>query len=549
MKIVLREFAKGIAVTLVFFVIVECFIRVAYFIRNSMVDYIPLPYGMASDYGPRPPWLENRRLLRPDKTLLWRGQPNLKERYIDIFGPVPSEEELRSLHHQFFPKIPPWLKSHREWTMSTNSEGFRDVEFPNEKPKNAFRIVFLGDSWIVGSNISQEEASPQRIKALLRDKYPRANFEVFNLGVFGYASYNGLQLLKTRAIHLQPDIVIIAFAMNEANMAGFNNETAGPEPQPAGLTTKIHTSIVTLESILSQKFEIYRLLRYWLLRLSWKPQSFAEHLKIAIGQWSWYEDGIARQKPWMKAALEQYEKHHNEMIDLARSHDANVILLYNEFWTDSPYRAVLQKISGDKNVPLIDTSVLLERAKGAIEKNLEAKLGLDSQVTHRASPTGEVEVIFRVYAGERPIPVGMYITGSHTRLGNLEPNKMVMYDDGTHGDQKAGRQGLVLLGVLSTRIHVLSMCTPTVEKSGKWEGLDVPAIRNFTVKAQPVRRNLQRQSSTFGKIYMQADPWHTNAVGYELIARALLATLKKNEQVKDYLRRAKSKPLTSSHDR
>jgi hypothetical protein len=48
---------------------------------------------------------------------------------------------------------------------------------------------------------------------------------------------------------------------------------------------------------------------------------------------------------------------------------------------------------------------------------------------------------------------------------------------------------------------------------------------------------------------MQADPWHTNAIGYELIARALLATLKKNEQVKDYLRRAKSKPLTSSHDR
>ena len=39
----------------------------------------------------------------------------------------------------------------------------------------------------------------------------------------------------------------------------FNNEAAGPEPQPAGLTTKIRTSIVTLESILSQKFEIYRL--------------------------------------------------------------------------------------------------------------------------------------------------------------------------------------------------------------------------------------------------------------------------------------------------
>ena len=112
------------------------------------------------------------------------------------------------------------------------------------------------------------------------------------------------------------------------------------------------------------------------MRLSWKPQSFAEHLKIAIGQWSWYEDGIATAEALDESrARDQYEKHHSEMIDLARSHDANVILLYNEFWTDSPYRAVLQKISGDKNVPLIDTSVLLERAKGAIENNLEAKQG------------------------------------------------------------------------------------------------------------------------------------------------------------------------------
>jgi hypothetical protein len=48
---------------------------------------------------------------------------------------------------------------------------------------------------------------------------------------------------------------------------------------------------------------------------------------------------------------------------------------------------------------------------------------------------------------------------------------------------------------------------------------------------------------------MHADPWHTNAAGYELVAKALLEVLKKNEQVKDYLRQAKSKTLTSSHDR
>ena len=69
------------------------------------------------------------------------------------------------------------------------------------------------------------------------------------------------------------------------------------------------------------------------------------------------------------------------------------------------------------------------------------------------------------------------------------------------------------------------------------------------VEAKNGEEKPYRPIESFGKIYMHADPWHTNAVGYELIARALLATLKKNEQVKDYLRRAKSKPLTSSHDR
>jgi hypothetical protein len=70
-------------------------------------------------------------------------------------------------------------------------------------------------------------------------------------------------------------------------------------------------------------------------------------------------------------------------------------------------------------------------------------------------------------------------------------------------------------------------------------GLDVPHIRSFTVEAKNGEQKLYRPIESFGKIYMYADPWHTNAVGYQLIARALLDTLKKNEQAKDYLRQAK----------
>jgi lysophospholipase L1-like esterase len=36
---------------------------------------------------------------------------------------------------------------------------------------------------------------------------------------------------------------------------------------------------------------------------------------------------------------------------------------------------------------------------------------------------------------------------------------------------------------------------------------------------------------TFGEVYMQADSWHTNAYGYELIAKALLEKIKQDEKV------------------
>ena len=54
---------------------------------------------------------------------------------------------------------------------------------------------------------------------------------------------------------------------------------------------------------------------------------------------------------------------------------------------------------------------------------------------------------------------------------------------------------------------------------GRWEGLDVPAIRRITVAASQGQVYLPIE--TFGRLYMQADNWHTDADGYDLIARAV----------------------------
>lgn len=106
-KVLLKEVAKAIVAILVFVAIVEFLITFAYFIRNATVAYVPLPYVIGHSYGPVPPWLDGLRILQPDAALIWRNQPNVYRRYIDIFSPVHVEEDRTSLLRRFFPALPP----------------------------------------------------------------------------------------------------------------------------------------------------------------------------------------------------------------------------------------------------------------------------------------------------------------------------------------------------------------------------------------------------------------------------------------------------------
>ena len=67
----LRGVGKSLATTIVFFVLMELALRAAYWGRNALVRYVPLPYSVGDDYGPIPPWLDNLLILRPDDALIW----------------------------------------------------------------------------------------------------------------------------------------------------------------------------------------------------------------------------------------------------------------------------------------------------------------------------------------------------------------------------------------------------------------------------------------------------------------------------------------------
>ncbi len=528
---------KPLLFTLAFFLIIEITIRVVYAVRNAQVEAVPLPYVVGHDYGPLPPWLGDLTILTPDDDLIWKSRPNLRRRYVDIFSPIHSDAERRSLLRRFRPSLPDAWRDSPSWEIALNSEGFREDEIPREKA--GCRVVCLGDSWTFGMSVAQDETYPRRLQALLRESFSQGAFEVHNLGVLGYSSYQGLELLKKKALGLNPDIVVIGFAMNDAKVTGQSDTDLAAHVKSPPLGERVGR--------LLKQSEMLNLLAYYAQLARFDPKPIDHYLREEAGD----DDDDDGDEPggregegedsyeWLiKARVPpgDYEQNVRQMVRLARSRGASVVLVYNEFWQDGPYQKALERVAASERVPLVNGSALLAEARRKVEQDLERKLGLEPAQSGGTVPEGHVEVVFRVYLGGRSVPRAVCIAGTHAALGDAQPNKVALYDDGTHGDQVAG-DGVWSYAATFRPGRMLHYVYTNSGREGQWEGLDVPHIREVKVEAQDKGKRVYLPVESFGKIYMQADGWHPNAEGYGLIARALFEVLKQDDRVKGAGRR------------
>ncbi|MBM3934452.1 MAG: hypothetical protein FJ319_09150 [SAR202 cluster bacterium] len=112
-----------------------------------------------------------------------------------LCGDCPQIYELNPDHHE------------------VSAQGFRDKEYAFTKTPGITRVVVLGDSVAYGLYVSPELAFPNFLESRLNRRENR--FEVINAAVSGYTPYNELQLYKSKLRRLRPDIVVVAFSMND----------------------------------------------------------------------------------------------------------------------------------------------------------------------------------------------------------------------------------------------------------------------------------------------------------------------------------------------
>lgn len=101
-----------------------------------------------------------------------------------------------------------------DYEYRTNSHGFRGPEFPPAKPDGTRRIVVIGDSFVAGSGVPEEDLLTTRLKELLNppggtSDSPR--YEVVNVGRPGTSTVRELDLYEYVGRKFDPDVVVLCY--------------------------------------------------------------------------------------------------------------------------------------------------------------------------------------------------------------------------------------------------------------------------------------------------------------------------------------------------
>jgi len=99
--------------------------------------------------------------------------------------------------------------------ISINSDGFRGPEYPTTKPAGTFRIIMLGDSETFSYMLAQNETLAVQLENLLNKNSPSIHYEVFNFGVEGYSTFQEMEMLKTKGLKYNPDLIILNYVLND----------------------------------------------------------------------------------------------------------------------------------------------------------------------------------------------------------------------------------------------------------------------------------------------------------------------------------------------
>lgn len=105
--------------------------------------------------------------------------------------------------------------------LKTNPDGFRSPPYAERKKAGGMRIIGLGDSFMFGWRMSNDECYLSLLEKKLQRNFPDIEWEVINTAVPGYNTVMEVETLKTKGLRFDPDIVIIHYVGNDTDLPNF----------------------------------------------------------------------------------------------------------------------------------------------------------------------------------------------------------------------------------------------------------------------------------------------------------------------------------------
>ncbi len=103
-------------------------------------------------------------------------------------------------------------------TVTVDSLGYRGADIPRSPDVGELRVLFVGDSFVYGSYVEDDETYPARLEQELRVFCPSAR--VVNAGVGGTSIVTHANMIR-RGLELSPDLVLLNFTENDVgDLAG-----------------------------------------------------------------------------------------------------------------------------------------------------------------------------------------------------------------------------------------------------------------------------------------------------------------------------------------
>jgi lysophospholipase L1-like esterase len=106
-----------------------------------------------------------------------------------------------------------------------NNAGFRGADFVLQKQADTTRIAILGDSVAYGYSVPLEQTFARLLEKKLNEN--GRHIEVLNFAVNGYSTIAELELYKTRVREYKPDVVLLAYVLNDPLPAAFVVQSVG----------------------------------------------------------------------------------------------------------------------------------------------------------------------------------------------------------------------------------------------------------------------------------------------------------------------------------